>query len=182
MSTERSESIPLVETGDVIDKLGEQHQKMLDWMLVNYTGKNLGAMAEHFGYSRSWVSSIINSDIFQAEYQKRRQSLNAETSAGIVRKTMEVAEKALTKLHSVLENDGNGGEDSLDPRFILDVADKALHRLGYAPQRASAAPAAPSGNTYVFADKAIINAARERLTTRAANGATVNEPVSQSAG
>lgn len=153
-----------------VARLGEQHQKMLDWMLINYTGKNLGEMAAHFGYSQSWISQVINSDLFRAELGRRRAELNGDVRARIVQKTMVVAEKALEKLDDHISSLDSGDKD-FDPRFILDVADKTLHRLGYAPTRGGDVTGnVVHQNTFLLVDREVAQEARNRILQRAAAG------------
>jgi|10_taG_2_1085330.scaffolds.fasta_scaffold00106_54 hypothetical protein len=162
-----------------IDKLGEQHHKMIDWMLTHYTGKNLGELAEQIGYSRSYLSTVINSDMFKAEYQRRRDAVNTEQAGRIVQKTMNVAEKTLDKIDDLLEEDDE--DETLDPRLLVDLADKSLARLGYAPSRPAlpgASGDAGSGvvvNNFFECPTEVLSEARDRVQKRARGVTVVQE-------
>lgn len=153
--------------GSPVKRLKEHHHKMVDWMLTHYTGKNLSEMARTFGYSQSWISQLINSDIFQAELAQRRAGVNDEHRMRIVQKTMNVAERALDKLDELLQDE----DEDLDPRLILDSADKMMHRLGFAPQ-AQRNNIENQQNNYFLVDQEVAAAARERLQNRALEGQT----------
>jgi hypothetical protein len=58
-------------------------------------------------------------------------------AASIPAKLAAVADVALDKLGEMVER-------SEDPEFILDAADKALHRMGYAPQSSRNPAGSPS--------------------------------------
>ena len=91
----------------------------------------LGECAKSFGYTQSWLSTIIHSDAFQAEFRRRRGQLDEHFALGIHRKMAEVSKKALDKLEGFLAT----AEADADPRLVLDIADKTLHRQGYAPSK-----------------------------------------------
>lgn len=157
--------------GDVVKALGEQHHKMIDWMLIHYTGKNLGEMAEVFGYSRSYLSVLINSDAFKAEMARRREGVNNEHLQRIVGKTMKVAEQSLDELSKILAED----DDELDPRLVVDIMDKSISRLGYSPTRPILGNAAggEKGDLHLHyhsVDPGTLASAQERIRNRAAAG------------
>lgn len=118
-------------------RLSHTHEMLLCWLLVN-PDKSLRECADHFGYTQSWLSSIIHSDLFQAELASRQQGIAAKVADSIPEKLRRAGDIAIEKLTSALE----GTED---PEFILDATDKILHRMGYAPQ-SSRNPGGPPGH------------------------------------
>lgn len=107
-------------------RLSHTHEMLLCWLLVN-PDKSLRECADHFGYTQSWLSSIIHSDLFQAELSSRQQGIAAKVADSIPEKLRRAGDIAVEKLTSALEQ-------TEDPEFILDATDKILHRMGYAPQ------------------------------------------------
>jgi len=119
--------------------LNYSHEAIIDWMLSN-PEQNQGECAKALGYTQAWLSTIIHSDAFRAEYQRRRSQLNEMIAGGIQTKMAEVSKKALDKLDSYLD------EAETDPRLVLDIADKTLHRQGYAPNKGGVAIFAQQNN------------------------------------
>jgi hypothetical protein len=90
---------------------------------------SLRECADHFGYTQPWLSQLIHSDIFQARLKERQMEVAARVAQSIPDKLRAVTDIALDKLAEKVA-------DSEDPEFILDAADRALHRMGYAPASA----------------------------------------------
>lgn len=117
-------------------KLSHTHEMLMNWLLCN-PDKSLRECADNFGYTQSWVSSIIHSDIFQHELARRQQGIAVKIADSIPQKLRRAGDIAVEKLTTVLEQ-------TEDPEFILDATDRILHRLGYAPQ-SSRAPQGGAG-------------------------------------
>ena len=47
-----------------IARLNTTHEMLMNWLVCN-PEKSLRECADHFGYTQSWLSQIIHSDIFQ---------------------------------------------------------------------------------------------------------------------
>ena len=119
--------------------LSNKHEMIMNWMLVN-PDKSLRECADTFGISQSWLSTLIHSDIFQAQLAARHEGIRARIADTIPQKMRVAADIGIQKLAEKLE-------ESEDPDFILDATDKLLHRMGYAPARVGApAPQSGSGN------------------------------------
>lgn len=111
-----------------IQRISHKHSLIMNWMVLN-PDQPLRACAEHFGVTQSWLSTVIHSDVFQAEFQEKLQKIHNHCAQSIPEKLRVVADIALDKLAGCVAN-------SEDPEYILDAADKALHRMGYAPASA----------------------------------------------
>lgn len=111
-----------------IKKVSHKHAMIMNWMVLN-PDQSLRACADHFGVSQAWLSVVIHSDVFQAEFQQKLKNISARVAESIPEKLRAVADIALDKLAEKVA-------ESEDPDFILDAADKALHRMGYAPASA----------------------------------------------
>lgn len=111
-----------------IQKLSHVHDQVMNWLLVN-PHRSLRECADDFGYTQPWLSTLIHSDIFQAELRRRQLDVQARVAQSIPERLHAVADIALDKLATRVA-------ESEDPDYILDVADRALHRMGYAPASA----------------------------------------------
>lgn len=108
-----------------ISRISHTHDQIINWLIVN-PEKSLRECADTFGYTQPWLSQLIHSDIFQAELKKRQVDVASRIAASIPEKLHAVTDIALTKLADKVA-------ESEDPEFILDAADRALHRMGFAP-------------------------------------------------
>lgn len=108
-----------------IKKLSNLHEALADYMLVN-PGATYREMGAHFGYQISWLCTVVNSDMFQAYFAKRRQEVGVFIAASLPKKLEAAAHLAVEKVIGVLER-------TEDAELILDSFDKVLHRYGYAP-------------------------------------------------
>ena len=127
--------------------LSHRHEMLLNWLVVN-TDKSLRECADHFGWTQSWLSSIIHSDLFQASLKERQLDIAARVAGSIPEKLRRAADIGVEKLTEQLEK-------SEDPEFILDATDKILHRMGYAPQSArnpAGSPVNQQNNFFIGAD------------------------------
>ena len=111
-----------------IQRLSHVHESMINWLIMN-TDRSLRECADHFGYTQSWVSSVIHSDLFQQALKERQLDVAARVAGSIPEKLRRAADIAIDKLTTKLE-------EVEDPEFILDATDKILHRMGYAPASA----------------------------------------------
>ena len=58
----------------VIAKINYSHEAMIDLIIAN-PGISQNMLAQHFGYTPSWISQVISSDTFQAALAKRREQV-----------------------------------------------------------------------------------------------------------
>lgn len=58
----------------LINGVNYTHRDIIDYVLSN-PGISQNAVAAHFGYSASYLSQLMVSDAFQAEFSKRREAL-----------------------------------------------------------------------------------------------------------
>jgi hypothetical protein len=110
-----------------LGRLSITHDAIMDWLLANPGKGQMAKCALHFGFTRSWLSSIVWSDAFQAKLRDKKEALFSETVVPMRDQMNGVAQRALERL-------GEKVEVIDDPKILTDVADKMLHRLGYAPK------------------------------------------------
>ena len=169
--------------GQPIDSLREQHNKMIDWMLAHYAGKgDLARMADAFGYSYCYMSQLINSDMFKAELARRREMVNQVFSTKVIEKTYENASKSAKLLGEYLDS-VSVEDDEFDPRVFMDINDRTMKQLGYAPNKPVNLVVDNSTHTTQIAVVASeAQAARERIMNKARNGTTIDGEVPASNG
>ena len=148
-----------------IKGLGEQHHKIIDWLLSNYTGKNLKHCAESFNVTQAWLSTVINSDIFKAEMRRRRLELNDAQTEHISQRAMEVAMRGLDVLEQKLN------EDEVDPHLALNSVDKMLKNLGYGTKK----EIGNQQNNFFLVENDVAQSARERIVNKAREAQPVLE-------
>lgn len=87
-----------------LKKISYTHDGMIDLIIAN-PAISQGRLASHFGYSASWVSTIIASDAFQSRLAERSQELVdptirasvKERFEGLVLRSMEILQEKLNK-------------------------------------------------------------------------------------
>lgn len=150
-----------------------KYDAVVDWLVLN-PEKSIRECADHFGMTPNWVSNLIRSDMFQAKLTARREQITSRVTAAIPEKLRTVADLALDKLADQISK-------SEDPEFILSAADKALHRMGFAPASARSPNAAvpPGGmqqNNYFVVGTEDLAMARARMKLVGESGVEVPAP------
>lgn len=159
---------PATSTGPEILSLSNRHEAILE-ALIAHPHRTHGDIARMLGYTDAWFSIIIHSDVFQARYRERMAGVYDETQAGIREKLEAVAHCALDKL-------GNVVATTQDEKLVADIADKTLHRLGFAPNKGPAAPVFNQQNNFFPVEPAQLAQARQLMHTKAGQQAPENLP------
>lgn len=110
-----------------LGRLSITHEAVMDWLLVNPGKGQMRLCAEYFGFTRAWLSSMVHSDAFQAKLRDKQEEHQKTNIIPLRDQINGVAQRAVERL-------GEKVEVIEDPRVLMDVADKMLHRLGYAPK------------------------------------------------
>jgi hypothetical protein len=79
------------------------------------------------------VGTLMNSDVFRARYEQRRGARSAALTAAINTRLSRVAFQALELTEEILAQE----RTAIPLPQLVDVADKALARLGYGPKMAA---------------------------------------------
>lgn len=124
--------------------MNSAHDAILDFILANPCA-GLRELAAETGYTISWLSQVINSDIFQAEYARRRDGLECSIMQPIATRLNAVAQLAIDRIEDLLQT-------TEDPDTIIDSFDKVMHRTGYAPN-SSKSPIAIQNNVTFLINK-----------------------------
>lgn len=157
--------------------LNSTHVFMMDWMLAN-PGRTQSELADIIGFDRSWVSVVINSDMFQAMYQERLGELKelsfdereAKIKAGAIEAVDCIREKLAGKIV-------NGIHVSPSERFVIDAAKTLLPAAGYSAPTVSKQE--PTRHLHLHVGEDVLARSRERM--RARFGTLVEEPTQKDA-
>lgn len=140
-----------------IQTVSHRHEAIIDFLLASPGEKNLQVLCNQLNVSRSWLSIVMNSDAFRAEYEKRRQEYNKELAETVQTKMYNAASKALDKVIEDLD------DDELDPRFALDVVDKTTNRLGFGASRGAAPLVEMNQVNLHVVDRTLLENARQAM-------------------
>lgn len=143
---------------DVVKKLSFTHEAFADYILANPMA-TLRELRAVFGYSESWLCSVINSDMFQAYLAERRIPLEQGVLRSVSERLRGLSHLAMDRVEEVLQTTN-------DPDLIVDSFDKIMHRYGYAPNAKTGAQApAVQNNTQnvYFLDQSTFQKVRGRL-------------------
>lgn len=138
--------------------LSVTHNAIADWLIANPGKGQMGKCAAVFGISPAWLSTITQSDAFQALLKSKQEKTYQEVIIPLQDKIAGVAHAAVEKLGEVV-NETNDG------RLVKDVADSMLNKLGYGAKATPAgegagAPGTTINNTLIVADRAALAEAR----------------------
>jgi hypothetical protein len=143
-----------------IDKVSPRHEAILNCLIMNPT-MSRAEMARQFGVSQSWLSVVINSDVFQAKLRERQDEVFSVATETITSKLTRLAELSLDRLTDIIPVER-------DVTNLRDAAKLALEGLGFHRAQAPLAPAGGQGNTFNFygVDPALLAEARSRIVSR----------------
>lgn len=134
-----------------IKKMRITHEMILNWMMLN-PEKSQGECAEFFNVTQSWISIIVNSDVFKMRWLQKRQMLDRRSLEVAEAKMRGVVDKGLDRLEQMVEV-------SEDPTFVLNTTDKLLGRLGYGA-KAPAQSVNVQQNTFLVSKEMLAEARR----------------------
>ena len=101
--------------------------------MLMYPKSLMAERSRRLKYSESYLSLIMNSDMFKALYARRRAEYSASLDAGIQHKLGMVANKALDLMMDTLDTKRN----SIPFPALADFTDNTLERLGYGTKSAA---------------------------------------------
>lgn len=110
-----------------IQKLSHRHQGIIVWLISN-PHRKLGDCANDLGYTQAWLSRIVHSDLFQAEYQELCAKMGEVAVHSTVARLGELAHMAMDRTEDILRSPGPA------PQFVLGVMNSTLDKLGYLPK------------------------------------------------
>lgn len=155
-----------------IKRLNFNHESIIRWLLANpgkVDGATLQRCADHFGYSRAWLSIIIHSDAFKARWRELADEADAAVLADIpakVRGAASVAVEALAEQIATAAKD-----QTVAPRdFLLKSSEMLLKSLGYGQGKNITVNNNAPGAQTNFVEADALSRARSKLTAPRPNG------------
>lgn len=147
-----------------VQSLSHRHEAVMNWLILN-PERNLRQCADELGYTQSWLSTLIHSDIFQAKLKERQDIVFSVVAADVPEKLRGLASIVTDQMAEMLEK-------NTDKNFTLDSFDKIMHRAGYAPASARN----PGGNPAVQVNNTFVVSREELAQARASMQTVVQEP------
>ncbi len=109
--------------------LSNTHNSVADWLIANPGKGQMGACAVHFGYTPSWLSTLVHQDAFQALLKIKQGDVFEEVIIPLHEKMSGVAHRSVEKMGEILETTN-------DHRLIKEIGKDMLSALGYGASRA----------------------------------------------
>lgn len=114
------------EPAQAIAKVSYTHDAMID-LIIAQPSISQGELAKFFGYTQSWVSTVKNSDAFQARLAERKAELiDPAITASIDEKFRALADSSLNLLIERVTSAVKPSDD-----FLLQTAKLSAGALGY---------------------------------------------------
>ena len=135
--------------------INHAHEAVLMWLFQN-PDKNQYECAIALGYTSSYISSLIHTDLFQLRIAEMREKNHQVGIYSLTEQMAGVAAQALQKMGERLAVEN-------DIEKVRSVADTVLKRLGYGAARPTVVVNA-SGGTVNIADKQTLLEARSIMT------------------
>lgn len=141
-----------------IKNLNHTHLAIIDWLVLN-PERSLGECAKEMGFTQSWLSVVVHSDMFQAAYKEVCEQRHCEAVHTIVNELGGLAALGIAKMAEKIES-GAASE-----RLLTEATRTALEGLGYIG-RASGGGASAQASVSIVVDPEKLRAARERARGR----------------
>jgi hypothetical protein len=106
-----------------VQTVSHVHEAIMNWMIANPT-LQLRDCAAYFGYTQSWLSTIIHSDCFKARLKEKQDAVFNVMAEDLGSKLHALADVSIEKLTQAVEA-------SSDPRLLKESAELALKSLGF---------------------------------------------------
>lgn len=142
-----------------IARLSHTHEQIINWLIAN-PELSLRQCADYFGYTQSWLSRLIHSDLFQNKLRDRQDAVFISVAQDIPAKLRSLADISIERVCELVAT-------TESPDVLVDVFDKTLHRLGYAPSSTRNPGPAPVQNNVFVVSSADLASAREVVVSGA---------------
>lgn len=162
--------------GVQIQKLSHHHLAIMDFMLANPTVPQW-ALAKQFNRTQAWVSTVVNSDLFQAHLHERRKLIEDAQRENINSRLFSLSEKGLSHLSDAMDDEGTSVAEkraitrmSLEAQGVFNNSRTAAAHIVVNNNNTANAQAVNDDN------KARINAARQRILQQSRNASLILSP------
>lgn len=113
-----------------IQSLNYKHEAILVWLIENPHLK-LRDCARAMNMTLPWISTVIHSDLFQAEYRKRCKERGDIAVHSTAARLGQLGAMAMEKLEERLEATG---ENAMNDQSLISVMNSTLDKLGFTPE------------------------------------------------
>lgn len=136
-----------------IQKVRYTHKAMADLIIAN-PAISQNELADHFGYSASWVSTILASDAFQSYLAERQEELVDPS----IRATIEERFKALAmRSMEILQEKLKGPVHTIPNNLVLRSLELSTKAAGFGARVELPAPAPQNGDHLtILADRLVV--------------------------
>lgn len=150
---------PYRNSSQEVATLSVLHEQVIDFVIAN-PGATRQTIAQHFGYSASWINQLMGNDLFRSRLFERQAQLSGLNVVQTQGRMQELAELALTRLKALMAS-----TDADDTRKIAELALKATGAPGFQPGPRGPAPTVNvAGNaTFVSVPLEELTRARQRM-------------------
>lgn len=149
-----------------LQALQPRHMMVMDLLLSNptITSKEI---AKRTGMSEGWVTTTVNSDIFQGVLQDRRNCIQRMQGEEIKHRMVGLLGKSISAMEDALD------DEEVPIRTKMEIGKLAMQGLGMGGNSRGQAEAQPTVqvNNYTVAESSLA-AARERILSRSTTGGT----------
>lgn len=140
-------------------RMTPRHDAILEAILAE-PDLPMGALAQRFGVTATWLSLIIHSDCFQARLAEAQTSMFGEVRASVKDRLQALAHRSLERLSERIELEQETAR-------ITDAAELALKALGFMGQAVGRAPGNITQiNNFGAVDRSTLAAARQMMERR----------------
>lgn len=107
-----------------LTRLSNTHELIADWLIANPGKGQMGKCAAAFGYTQSWLSTLIRQDAFRAMLQAKQGAVFQEVVIPMHEKLMGVADAGVMRLGEIVES-------TKDERLVREITRDSLQAMGY---------------------------------------------------
>ena len=155
---------------DAVRQLSNTHDDIMNVMVANpmASHRDLSALT---GYSETWLSRLVNSDIFRARLAEKKGEVFVMVAQDVPAKLSALAHQSIDKLAeklTIVE----------DPDFALDTFDKVMKANGFAPGGGRQVAPAQQQNNF-FITKEDLARARTAITSEGNEIRTIENEVAE---
>lgn len=130
--------LPGSKNGYEMKKISYTHDAVIDYIIENPMAGHQ-EIADHFGYSKVWISRLICSDAFQARLAKKKDLILNTVAASVEERVRETTLKALDIIDDKLDA-------TSDPKLAMQFLTLTAKAQGYGARQG---PGVQVNNTWI---------------------------------
>ncbi len=151
-----------------LTRISATHENIANYLIANPGKGQMERCAKEFGYTRSWLSTLIGQDAFKAMMMNKQGKVFEEVVIPLRDKIAGVAHRSVEKMGEILEQ-------TKDERLVREIGKDMLSSLGYGANATVLVDRSTHNNLTVNA--VALAEARERQSKHyGRNGESTSEP------